>query len=92
MCAQLLLVGHLLLTINSSFNFLIYYLGNTRKVVQIFLRFFRKKRNVPERSPFTEPLSMGIEMSETAFSHPWTERRRIGRDISWKNRRQESEG
>ena len=35
---------------------------------------------------------MGIEMSETAFSHPWTERRRIGRDISWKNRRQESEG
>ena len=36
-CSQLLLIGHLLLTINSSVNFPVYYLGNCRKVVRLLL-------------------------------------------------------
>ena len=35
MCSQLVLVGHLLLTINSSVNFPVYYLGNCRKVARL---------------------------------------------------------
>ena len=35
MCSQLVLVGHLLLTINSSVNFPVYYLGNCRKVARM---------------------------------------------------------
>ena len=34
-CSQLVLVGHLLLTINSSVNFPVYYLGNCRKVARM---------------------------------------------------------
>ena len=64
-CSQLLLVGHLLLTINSSVNFLIYYLGNCRKIAQIILRLFEQRRNLRERPSFSEQQSLSTHITET---------------------------
>ena len=36
-CSQILLIGHLLLSINSSVNFLVYSFGNSRKIFRFIL-------------------------------------------------------
>ena len=48
------MVGHLLLTINSSVNFLFYSLGNCRMIAQIILRLFEQRRYVRERHHMSE--------------------------------------
>jgi len=43
-CSQIVLVGHLLLTINSSVNFLIYSLGNFRNILKNLPRLLSQRR------------------------------------------------
>ena len=43
-CSQIVLVGHLLLTINSSVNFLIYSLGSFKNILTIIPRILREGR------------------------------------------------
>ena len=43
MCSQILLVGHLLLSINSSINFLVYSFGNSRKIFRFLFSLIGKR-------------------------------------------------
>ena len=78
-CSQLLLVGHLLITINCSVNFPVYYLGNCRKVVRIIFSLCDKKTLTNERSPFAEQPTLTIQYSETGLSNTCT----VRRENSW---------
>ena len=57
-CSQILLIGHLLLSINSSVNFLVYSFGNSRKIFRFILGILgktvasnREPRWVGQRTP-----------------------------------------
>ena len=77
-CSELILVGHLLLTINSSVNFLVYTLGNSRKVLRTLClcKNLDRSRDWREHSPFADPPTSSTHFSETSMvSHYWSERR-----------------
>ena len=47
-CSEILLIGHILLSINSSVNFLVYSFGNSRKIFRYLFSIFRKTMTTSE--------------------------------------------
>ena len=68
MCSQLVLVGHLLLTINSSVNFPVYYLGNCRKVARLLLSVCGVRPDLLA-PPVLDHQPVSTRSSESVMSH-----------------------